>query len=219
MRLRKRQAVYGAVIGISVYVVGFVICSYAVNYLGLYPDTDDSTHLIWLSANFVQFRSLELGSQYLQKVDLLAQNPQLKLLRLFPPLLFAAGALLLNDVIGGTRRLRHTVENSLWLLAGYVPAGLYSLAGTNARPGATLAIYGGGLAIFALAIGSAFLSRATPGLPLIGITSLGTILLVGLLALVAGVWLIDAIYPLVAYAGACAIGGGLLCYAARNAPT
>jgi hypothetical protein len=215
-RTQKRQVKYGGIYGVGAAILVLVIAYWLTPETGL-PS--------WKTAAFVLLDAHAVEIVVDQKpgtplfypgdVDYLSPDAR-RALQVLSVMSASIASVLTSVSMGWTTRQEYILKNSLY------PAGAYSVALfailllSNARPGFRLTIFvlvGGMLALW---IGSTVLQGATGGFPLIGVVSLGGILLVGLLVLAVGWTLVQIMLPIVGIAvGGALLGGGAV-YVARE---
>lgn len=108
-------------------------------------------------------------------------------LRLVPPVAIALGSFYAARKVSQTGRPRYVLINAASVIAGYFPALVIAFVVSDINPELETALVIVSVAALAIYVGSTLVARLTGGLPFFGIASLGTILLVGLIALVVAV--------------------------------
>jgi hypothetical protein len=97
-----------------------------------------------------------------------------------------------------SRRIKHNISNALGAGMGYFIVGVAAMVVSDMRPDISgilmIALFVGG----GIWIGSTAVRSATGGLPFIGITSLGTLALVGILIIMGGVAVASVLRGLIA---------------------
>jgi hypothetical protein len=140
-----------------------------------------------------------------------------------PLLVSALGAVGANISLGGTRDGWTMLQNSATVVGGYVPMALLAMVWGRATPtlGAMIIVLAVGL--LALFVGSTVVGSATGsigsrgrGVPVIGVTSLGSLALIGLVVLLVGFVAIRVVIPIAITAAGGAILGTAFVYAGRN---
>lgn len=212
MRLEKRRVVYGSIIGAGTFLVGVLLVwlTAPVSEVSDLPEWRAAL-LVFLDANAV---ALDSGAS-----STVTQNlPSLGIGWVLPVLLVSLGTVLTVNAVSGTSRLRYMVENGSPFLYGYLGIGLIGLLESGARPG--IALFTGlvlflGVAIF---VGSTVTGKLTRGLPFLGIASLGLVIVLGMIFVLVGLAILDAMLPMV-FVTVLGVGAGVgLSWTARNAP-
>jgi len=219
MRIRERQLIYGTIIGAGTFLSGCFLTALFIPD-GFLNDVETWRVVAWvyLNAHFVQIVGETFAGITLSTVDLIGQTPALRVFRVVPVLLLVSGGLLMIETIGYTSRFTHLIQNSWALLIGYLGTGLIAFVLSDAQPGVSSIIMFGLIAIIALAIGSAFLGAVVRGIPMFGIVSLGGIFLIGLLIILSGIQVLQAIWPFLAVSVSGTALAAVFAWAARNAP-
>lgn len=148
----------------------------------------------------------------------ISQLPKLGLNWAFPVILVALGTILTATGVSNTSRPRYLIENGSTVLYGYLSIGLIAIAESGAKPAVALIT---ALLLFFVVIvyvGSTIIQKITGGIPFIGIASLGTIALVGLFIVVAGVTIIETMLPMVIVAVGGTASGLFSLVIVKNAP-
>lgn len=205
-RLRKRQLKYGVTSGVFVFGVLWLTAALTIPQEppGGLPRWKASLWLL-LGMHFIEIVA-DTGSFTTGAVDVtqLSEAP-LNWLRIAPPVALAGASFYAARQISRTRRLRYNIENAATVLVGYLPLLILAFIISDANPQLETALTIVSIAAVAIYIGSVVLSKLTDRLPFFGVTSLGTIILVGLITLVVGVEVLTT------FAGGFAIlGGGVL---------
>ncbi|WP_336325798.1 hypothetical protein [Halovenus sp. HT40] len=217
MRLEKRRVVYGSVIGAATFALG-ILAIWATVPVDTVDNLSEWRAALWvfLDANGVV---LEPGAA---NSPLLTQTapglPTLEVGYVFPFLLLVIGTILTVSGVSGTGRYQYMVENGAPILYGYLGVGIVAVMQSGARP--ALAGFTGIIFILVLAIfvGSRVVGVLTGGLPFIGVASLGLVMVLGLVFIVAGVALISALLPMILVSVGGMVTGVTLIWAVREAP-
>jgi len=222
MRIRERQLVYGSIYGVATFIVGWLI-AYLFTPQSLLTEVPrwKSTLWVYLSAHFVSISGLQVAGVFnaFSEVDLVSQVPALHSLRAVPFLIVALGGVVTDETVGYSTRFWHLIQNSGSVLIGYLSAGLLAFVASEAQPGVSVLIVGGVVLGSAVLIGSTVTQRFTRGIPVFALTSVGGLLLVGLLVVLGGVVVLSSIWPLIGVSVVGAFSGACLSYIVRNAPT
>jgi hypothetical protein len=202
-RLRKRQLKYGVTSGVFVFGVLWLIAALTMPQEppGDLPRWKASLWLL-LGIHFIEI-VVDTGPFTTGTVDVtqLSEAP-LDWLRIAPPVAVAGASFYAARKISQTRRLTYNLENAATVLVGYLPLLIIAFIISDANPQLETALTLVSIVAVAIYIGSAVLSKLTGRLPFFGVTSLGTILLVGLIAVAV------AIEVVLAFAGALAAAAG-----------
>lgn len=221
MRVRQRQLVYGSIFGVATFLVGW-----AITYLLTPPEILTglpewkATLWVFLSAHFISISGVQLGGMrtMFTKVDLIAQLPMLQSLRVVPVLITALGGIMMVEAVGYTRRFSYLLQNSGALLIGYLSAGLIAFVVSEAQPDVAMLVVLGVVIGGAAFIGGTVTQRLTGSIPVFAITSIGGIILIGLLIILGGFVILQSIAPLVAISVVGITVGAILAWIARNTP-
>ncbi|MFW6436873.1 MAG: hypothetical protein ACOCYZ_04500 [Halococcoides sp.] len=222
MRVRQQQLKYGAVFGLATFFVGWAI-TYVLTPPDLLIDTSRWKVTLWvfLSAHFVSISGLQLGglSSAFSQVDLIAQEPMLRGLRAVPILLTALGGVMMVEAVNYTTRFKYLIQNSGALLTGYLSAGLLAVVVSGAQPSVAVIIVLAVLLAGGTYIGSTVTNRLTTGLPVFAVTSLGGVVLIGLLVVLGGLVVLQSIAPLIGVSLVGVTIGAVVAWTARNVPS
>lgn len=222
MRIRQRQLLYGTVFGLATFLVGWLI-TYVLTPSDLLTNFPRWKVTLWvfLSAHFVSISGLQLGglSSAFTQVDLITQIPTLRSLRVVPILLTALGGVMMVEAMNYTTRFKYLIQNSGALLTGYLAAGLLAFVISEAQPGVALIIVLAVLLAGGAYIGGTVTQRFTAGVPVFAVTSLGGVVLIGLLVVLGGLVVLQSIAPLVGVSLVGVTVGAVLAWTARNVPS
>lgn len=221
--IRERQTLYGLFWGAAAFIAGWVISFLILpqDPLGLGVPDWKQTAWVFINLNGIPISGSAFDPSFLaafRLYDTIQTRPELAPLRILPILLTVPAAVLANEGIGYTRRSWYLIQNSAFVVLGYVAAGLATIVITDARPG--LSVFLGLFVLVGLGIvvGSMIVRMINKAVPVLALTTLGGILLIGI-AVISGIALIlQTILPLIilSLVGS-EIGGGLL-YVTRNLP-
>jgi len=209
-------------IGIVYGLLGFAIGSAVIFWLiGSAGDASRFNRALWLylSAHMstVGPVAADTPARLFDRLGLVhggARSPAWHVVPVLGSLVAAIGC---NLAMGRTKRGDYIAQNSLVAGAGYMIAALGGLVVSNAAPAITTPAFVLAGGFLALAVGSRAVSRATSGgVPIIGITSLGTLVLIGVIIIAIGFVILRVLLPVAMYALVGALGGGTLVYSARN---
>jgi len=220
MRVRQQQLIYGAVFGASAFLAGWAI-TFLLTPQGLISGVPQWKVTLWvfLSANFVKISGLQVNgfSGAFTQIDLVSQLPALRSLRVVPFLLTALGGIMMVEKINYTTQMKYLIQNSGSLLVGYLTAGLLGFVISGAQPGVAFIMIVAVVVALAAIIGSTLTQNLMRGVPVIGFTSIGGIVAIGLLVILGGVAVIQSFGPLVVVSCIGVSAGAALAWIARNA--
>jgi hypothetical protein len=201
MPTRQRLLIYGSVIGATSFLTGCVI-TYLILPEKILTEFSGWEPVVWvyLNAHFVTISGTQVQglAGLFQSVDLIESYPGLEALRVVPVLLVIIGGLVMIEVMGYTRRVKYLVQNATSVAIGYAMTGLFGFIISGAQPGVGLIILIGVVVALAAMVGSTITNAITPNLEFFGIVSLGSVIMIGLLVILGGAVVIQAIWPLFA---------------------
>lgn len=219
---RQRQLVYGTIFGVCTFLAGWITIHplMPAEILSGLPRWK-ATLWVFLSAHFMSVSGLQIGGlgAAFTDVDLIAQFPTLRGFRALPILFTMLGGLLMVEVVNYTKRLTYLLQNAAALLIGYLGSGVLTFIISDMQPGASLMVFLGVLIAGATVVGSKVTQRLTGNLPILGVTSVGSIVLVGLLVIFGGLTVLQAIGPFIGVSTVGVVFAGGLAWIARNVPT
>lgn len=201
--------------------LGAVVCWWTIS-----PEPSDPSRLnrslwVFLSAHMVSLGPIKSGAvvRNFERLSLVASGSKPAIWHAIPLAASFIGATAMNLAMGRTTRRDYILQNSGVAAVGYIAVALLALTISNAAPSITIAalILGGGL--LALTVGSSLVGQATRrggGVPVFGITSLGTLALIGGVALIIGFVVVRILLPIALVAGFGAILASGLVYGTRN---
>lgn len=216
--VRRRQLIYGVAWGAAAFLVGVAATWLAVG-TQFSPDLPRWRAAAWvyLGANYVGVEGIGSGLTLVGvRTNMLSVRPEFAYLRALPVGLCVLAGVLVSDSIGYTSRPRYLIENGVSIALGYAIVGIAVIFLSNAQPSFTsllLVFLGGGVALF---IGGTVISRVSGDLPFLGVASLGTVFLVGLLVLAGGFVIVQTLAPLFVIPVAGGLGSAVLLYIARS---
>lgn len=217
MRLEKRRIVYGSVIGAGAFIAGVLLVwlTVPVDRVNNLPEWRAA---VWV---FLDAHGITIETAATQNAFRVTTEPDLPTLRIgfaLPFLLVAIGAALTVSGVSGTARLRYMIENGSAVLYGYLGVGLIALLESGAQPvvAALAAIVF--ILIVSMYVGSAVVGSVTSGIPFIGIASLGSVIVLGLVFLFVGAVILEAMLPMIIVAVGGAGAGILSLWSVRQAP-
>jgi hypothetical protein len=174
-----------------------------------------ATLWVYLGTHFVDLAQTNSLGMVTREVSLVSALDLPQYIHLVPALAVGVASAYTCYRLGASR-IRHNVENALHVSVGYLAIGLTSILVTGMRPNASTVLLIGAFIFGALWLGSNLVNTATGGFPIIGITSLGTLVLIGLLVLVGGAAILTAIWGLVVVAVTPAVLAGTAVGASRR---
>jgi len=121
------------------------------------------------------------------------------------------------EKINYTTQMKYLIQNSGSLLVGYLTAGLLGFVISGAQPGVAFIMIVAVVVALAAIIGSTLTQNLMRGVPVIGFTSIGGIVAIGLLVILGGVAVIQSFGPLVVVSCIGVSAGAALAWIARNA--
>lgn len=217
MRIEQRRVAYGTVIGAGAFIIGVILVWLTMPVEQVSGLADWRAALwVFLDVNGINLEPTSTGFALLSSAA--PDVPKLNIGWAFPFILVAIGAILSASGVSGTSRFRYMMENGGTVLYGYLGIGLIATAESGARPaiaGITAILL---LFVVVIYVGSTITQKITGGLPFIGIASLGTIAVVGLIFVFAGIAIIEAMLPMVVVSAGGTITGIGLLWSVRKAP-
>ena len=217
-RYQKRQLTYGVTSGIFAFGCLWLLAALFLPDTPSGPDWKASLRLL-LGMHFIEIKINETftGAPVTSDATAVFTDAPVQQLRLVPPVAVAVAAAYAAREVSQTRRPQYILKNGASVLAGYLAALLVAFVVSDIRPDLTFAV----LVILALGValylGSTVLSRLTGALPFFGVTSLGTIILVGLVVLVFGIRLLQVFGPALLVTGVATVAGSSLVIWHRDA--
>lgn len=156
-----------------------------------------STLLTHLSAHFIEFAQTNSLGLVTNEISLVQAAGLPATVHLIP---FCAVGLASGYVCHtiSTPRIQQNIENALRVGIGYLVLGLAAIVISDMRPAISSLLMVAIVLLGAVWIGSTVVSSATRGLPFFGITSLGTVAVVGLLVILGGVAVVVELWGLFA---------------------
>lgn len=199
-RVRRQQIRYGLPAGVLLFVAGWAITAFLTPD-SLFPEEPRWRVTLWvyLGTHLVELSDVYTGGIGMGTLalDQFAPNVTVDWLPLVPISSVAIASLYTCRELPYTTRMKYNVRNAATAGAGYFLTGLAAMIATDMQPSFT-AILGIALVVgVAVWLGSSFVGAMTRGVPFIGITSLGTVAMIGVLLLIGGVALVDSIWGLI----------------------
>lgn len=207
-RLRRRQLRYGLFSGVIAFAAGWAIVAIRAGSQ-LFPNTPrwQSTLWVWLGFNRVELSASKLGGLSIEVIQpaSAASLPDVFWYLTFP-LVGLASAYTCYQI--QARSISNNVSNVMNVGGGYFLAGLLAMFASDIQPAISTIV---GLAVFsgaALWIGSSVLGLFATGIPVIGVASVGGIAAIGILVLLGGIAVAEAVWWLAvaAFGTAAAVG-------------
>lgn len=220
-RIRRRIVYNGLLWGIVSFGLSWLAVFITVppNPLGLDARNWQQVSWLLLNLNLVPVSGSTVSSSLFANfftTDFLETHPHLRLLRIIPLLSAIIGSILLSESMGFTTRPIHLIKNGAALSGGYVAGGLATIVISDARPEFTMVIAVFGIVGLSLYIGSTIADKFVRGIPVIALTSLGGIFLIGIVFLAGFTYIIQVLLPLVTFALIGGETGSILIYFARE---
>jgi hypothetical protein len=217
MRLERRRVVYGTVIGAGAFIIGVFSVWFTAPVREVSGLADWRAALwVFLDANGIVLEPTATGSALLSATA--PEVPELRIGWVLPLALVALGAVLTASGVSGTSRFRYMVENGSTVLYGYLGFGLIAVAESGARPAVAGLIAIVLFLVVILYVGGTVTQKITGDLPFIGVASVGTIAALGLIFVLAGLTVIQAMLPMVVVGVSGVAAGIVLLWGVRNAP-
>lgn len=221
--VRERQTLYGLFWGAAAFFAGWLTLLLVLppDPLGLgVPDWKQAAW-VFINVNGIPISGSSFDSGFLaafRLYDVAQTRPELAPLRVLPIVLTIPAAVLANEGIGYTRRYRYVIENSAFVVLGYLAAGLTTIVVTDARPGLSALLGLFVLVGLGIVVGSMVVGLINEAVPVLALTTIGGIILIGIAAIAGIALILKTILPLLvlSFIGG-EIGGGLV-YVTRNLP-
>lgn len=194
-RHQQKKVKYGVSSAFLAFLGGWAVTMLVTPDTGLSAPRWQATLWIYLGAHYVDLARQNLVMY--SYVNPLAASYAPTTVRVVPIAAVAAASAYTTSQIR-TRRVGRAISNALGAGMGYFLVGIGAVLVSEMRPGVSgllmLALLVGG----SVWVGSAFIRKATGGLPFIGFTSLGTIAAIGLLLILGGMAVVSALWGLIA---------------------
>lgn len=195
VRYRARRVRHGTAAAAVAFVAGWAVTALVASTAAFNEPRWQSTLWVYLGAHFLELAepATIISYQYLNPVEIADVPTAIYLVPIAA--VGVAAAYTCHEI--RSSRLKHNVSNALGAGMGYFLAGLLAVVVTDMRPNISViliaaVVIGGGIWI-----GSTVVRTTTGGLPFIGVTSLGTVAIVGLLVIGGGATIARALAGLI----------------------
>lgn len=217
MDISDRQQRAGAMWGALAFGAGVAVAWWIIDP-GTPPSRLKRAVWVFLSSHYVTIGPIQVEAtvRSLPRLGVVTRGERPVLWHSIPILVGAIGATGINMGLGRTTDPNKILKNSGLLLIGYLPIALIAAvwSGAVGAVGWLLAIIAG--AFLALAVGSRAVGGTTQGTPVLAITSLGGLLIIGLILLLGGLLILEILIPIAALAASGIVLGSGVVYVART---
>jgi hypothetical protein len=217
MRRDNRRLAYGVVMWATAFVVGLGITWFTLP-VGQANDFEAWRITVWA---FLTTNGVTIDPQTAQLplyATTAADTPSFSSGYAVPVLLVALASVLTARGVSKTEEFRRMLENASPVMFGYVAVGLIAVLESGASP----AVAGGAAASICVLLGVYIWSTVFGDLirrvPLVSITSFGSVLLLGLIFLTVDEAIVEAVIPMVVVGAAGTATGVTLLWGVRRAP-
>lgn len=217
MDISERQQRTGAIWGALAFIAGVSVAWWLVEP-GNETDRLKVATWIFLSSHYVAIGPIEVDAilNNMPRLALVTRGGRSELWHAIPVFVTALAATGVNISLGRTKDPNLLIQNSAMVLIGYLPVALIAAVWSDATGAAGMLLVVIAGAFLALAVGSRAVSGTTQGTPVLAITSLGGLVVIGLIVLLGGWFIVRLLIPVAALAVAGVVLGTAVVYAARN---
>lgn len=194
-RLRRRKIRAAAPAALLAFVAGWAVTALVIPETGFDAPRWQGTLWLYLGAHGLELSNVYIGGIGLGTVKPLELISEPEFLT-FVPILAAGLASGYTCWKLKSSRLRHNVENAVAAGTAYVLVGVVAVIVSDMRPTISGLLIVAVIAGAAVWLGSTFIQAFSGGLPFIGISTFGTVAMVGLLLLLGGVAVVGALWRL-----------------------
>lgn len=216
MVITGRQQRRGAIWGAAAFLAGVGLAWWVLGP-GASPDRFNRAMWLYLSGHYATVGPISVAGlvEVLPRLGLVSAGQYSTVWHALPVLVVGLAAAGMNISMGYTLSPDYILRNSAAVLVGYLPSALIAIiwSGASGPVGTYLLVIAAGF--FALAIGSRAIGGALGGLPVFAVTSIGGLVLAGLLVLVGGLFVLELLLPVAIFAAGGGALGSALVFVAR----
>lgn len=201
---------YALCSGLLAFVAGWAIIA-VLTPDGTFPGSPRWKSSLWLylGAHGIPLSDIYLGGTGFNSTQPLSLIDSELPYRYVPPLAVAGAAIYTNTKFSSPK-IKRSVSKTLDAGSAYFLAALIAMVAADMQPGISMILLIAGGVAGAAWVGASFLRTITRNIPFIGVTSLGTILGLGLLLIVGSAAILTMLWQLVAIAfGTAAVTGAV----------